>query len=115
MLVLLSQAKASELVSPCLKPTTKVLDCKTVEGNLHVWNGWPPNWRIETRDHKNVYGLAYDDSDSLQLMPVLIRKLAVTKEKQMDGTFKICPLGKITAVGDDERKIEWACLEKDSH
>lgn len=115
MLVLLSQAKATELASPCLKQATKILRCKTVEGNLHVWNGWPPNWRIETSDHKNVYGLAYDDSDSLQLMPDLIRKVVVAKGQQIEGKFRICPLGKTTAVGDDEREIEWACLDRDTH
>jgi hypothetical protein len=103
---------AEKPVSKCLEPGAITHRCISIDGNLHVWNGWPPNLRITATDGR-VFGLGYDDSDDLSALPAVIRKLVSTNGQQVDGRFKICLLERVSRVPDEERELQWACFPND--
>ena len=79
------------------KPRT----CSLVTGRLSMWNGWPPNLRIEADDGV-VYGVPESD-DGHPLIPE--RLVAQLAKGPVSGSFKICPNGQTASVPYDERPI----------
>jgi hypothetical protein len=76
------------------------LECHLVVGVLNVWNGWPPNLRIEANDGV-IYGVPEADEQSL-IPDNLVGRLA---KGPVSGGFTVCPLGHTTSVPYDERPI----------
>ena len=76
--------------------------CIEVVGDLEIWNGWPPNMRIEA-SHK-LYGVGPIEKEIYPdyLGPYIF--------KELSGTFRICPLGKNAAVPYLDEPIPLYCL-----
>jgi hypothetical protein len=79
----------------------KRMTCSLVTGKLSIWNGWPPNLRIEASDGV-VYGVPESDDGHLQIPERLVTQLA---KGPVSGNFKICPNGNMASVPYDERPI----------
>lgn len=77
--------------------------CVTVRGEMRVWNGWPPNLRIESDGRVFGVGPIEDEifpSGWVAFMPTAIR-----------GTFRLCSLGTETRVPYLEQPIPLYCVE----
>jgi hypothetical protein len=101
-------AFASDIQAP-----SKPNKCITIQGTLSYWNGWPPYWRIETFDHKNVFGLesAFDGDNvpkdrSPENLKQEIDKGIKNNILQFDGKFVFCLTSKVAKVPYDKRPIK---------
>ena len=81
--------------------------CFIVAGERQVWNGWPPNLRIESSDKERVFGLPYSDDDAL---PKPIQAVVESTSQRAVGKFLLCPLGARMSVPYDDRPIEVVCF-----
>ena len=83
------------------------VDCQNVEGQIQIWNGWPPWIRIESKDKKSVFGIETDEAVTKSVfMPAsLLQKLQTNGS--LDGTFCIMPTGAQTSVPYYERAIKY--------
>lgn len=79
-------------------------ECFTVYGTLYVYNGWPPNLRIESKDNK-LYGVGPSENE---LIPESIKQVLPSK---IEGEFELCPFGETTTVPYEEREIEMVCIK----
>lgn len=82
-------------------------DCKTIEGEIHFWNGWPPAVRIESKDKKHVFGIETNDEvTQSDYMPESLLKL-LQENGAMTGSFCVKLTGSETTVPYDKRKIKY--------
>ena len=70
-------------------------ECKSVRGELAVWNGWPPNTRIHDKANDVYYGLPSEVGEGY-MDDALFDKL--TKVERLQGTFCLTLLGTTTTV-----------------
>ena len=82
--------------------------CRAVKGELQLWNGCPPSYRIRTTSGE-VYGLEGGDSTEPQL-PESLKVALTSRDGPVRGTFTICPAGADTSVPYDKKPIHLARL-----
>jgi hypothetical protein len=82
--------------------------CRAVKGELQIWNGWPPSYRIRTTSGE-VYGLEGGDSTEAQL-PESLKVALTSRDGPVRGTFTVCPTGANTSVSYDKKPIHLARL-----
>ena len=88
--------------------TSSTSECQNVNGQIALWNGWPPCIRIESNDKKYVYGIETNDKgipDSDFMPDTLWKKLL--SDDSLSGTFCIKLTGGQTTVPYDERVIKY--------
>ena len=109
----------------CIYPTTafSVGDCKSfhmvrqhcrwIAGTLFIYNGWPPNTRVQPNGSKQVYGVGPDPEEGL--MPsYLMDALEKSELTSVKGQFEICPFGNHFRDGDqtdDEPDLSTVCIQ----
>ena len=81
--------------------------CPNIEGQIQLWNGWPPWVRIESMDKRQVFGIETDaEVTKSDFMPeALLKELYVNPS--LTGTFCIKLTGGQTTVPYDERVIKY--------
>jgi len=97
------------LVTVCSAASSSLLgaECQTVEGQIVLWNGWPPWIRIESNDKKNVFGIESDEGATTpDYMPDDLSKALSTKGS-LSGTFCVTLTGEQTSVPYDDRVIKY--------
>ena len=82
-------------------------ECQIVEGQIVIWNGWPPWIRIESDDEKNVFGIeTNEEMTKSDFMPeTLLKQLHSTSS--LTGTFCVQLTGSQTTVPYDDRIIKY--------
>jgi hypothetical protein len=92
-------------IEPCVQ--VYAAECQTIEGEIQVWNGWPPWIRIESKDKKHVFGIETNDEVSKSdFMPESLLK-ALYKKPTLTGTFCVTLTGSRTTVPHDDRVIKY--------
>jgi len=82
-------------------------ECQTIEGEIQLWQGWPPWIRIESRDKKSVFGINTDaEVTESDFMPKALMKQLYTNPS-LTGTFCIELTGDKTTVPYDDRVIKY--------
>ena len=82
-------------------------ECLNVEGQIVIWNGWPPWVRIESKDNRSVFGIETDDEiTKSDFMPEALLKELQSKHF-LTGTFCIRLTGEQTTLPCDERVIKY--------
>jgi hypothetical protein len=92
----------------CVKCSQSVLvkgSCFEVQGTLKLYNGWPPNLRIETENQEIVYGVGPVENE---YMPASIFAVLPTS---IEGKFKLCSFDNTTSIPSDDRKILMVCIK----
>lgn len=78
--------------------------CFTVTGSFYFNNGWPPYFRIESKE-KKLYGIGPIEAE---LIPEIIRKVLPSR---IEGDFELCPFGSSMKVPYEEREFEMVCIQ----
>jgi len=92
-----------------IEPRKQVLhaQCHAVEGEIQLWNGWPPWVRIESKDKGHVFGIEVDDATGKsKAMPESLFEELLTNGS-LTGTFCIEMTGEETTVPYDKRPIKY--------
>ena len=82
-------------------------ECQNIEGQIQLWNGWPPWIRIESSDKKRVFGIdTNEEVTKSDFIPSdLLNKLLT--HASLEGTFCIKLTGGQTTVPYDDRVINY--------
>jgi hypothetical protein len=75
------------------------VSCKTVSGVFVLWNGWPPNLRLEDKKTKIIYGVNEDGK-----IPVEMKKIIEVNQK-ISGRFCLRVIDQATKVPDSKVPI----------
>ena len=80
--------------------------CQNIEGQIQLWNGWPPWIRIESTDKQHVFGVETNEEvTESDFMPEALKELHTNPS--LAGTFCIKLTGDQTTVPYDDRVIEY--------
>jgi hypothetical protein len=79
--------------------------CYEVEGELQLWNGWPPNVRLNVNGV--MYGVGHGEGEDL---PEAIMS-RLTKDGGIKGTMRVCSLGDEIQVPYQEKPLPLVCIE----
>ena len=92
---------------PYLAILSSASECQNVDGEIVVWNGWPPWIRIESSDKKHVFGIeTNEDMTKSDFMPETLLK-ELESSPSLTGTFCIRLTGGQTTVPYDVRIIKY--------
>lgn len=97
---LLALGLAISIVGACIAEDAAPR-CRAVEGELQLWNGWPPAYRIHASNGE-VYGL--ETPDSGDELPDALKAALAGRDGPIRGTFMVCPTGTNTSVPYDRKQ-----------
>lgn len=83
-------------------------ECKNIEGEIFIMNGWPPFIRIESSDKKDLFGIETVEEGTPRsgFIPEALWK-ELMSEGSLSGTFCIQLTGGKTTVPYDDRVIKY--------
>ncbi len=95
---------------PCIFVPIQYLlaaECETIEGEIQLWQGWPPWVRIESKGKRSMYGIETNvEVTKSDFMPqALLKKL--NGKPFLAGTFCVKLTGGKTSVPYDDRIISY--------
>lgn len=97
--IVVTMCPSQEWLNAVMLNKSKDSECKVINGEFKVWNGWQPSLRLT--DSKS--GITYGVTDDRKLPSNMV--LNIKNNKPMIGGFCLSELGKVTSVPYQDNKI----------
>ena len=99
----LASTGVAEECTECVQSDLVKGKCFEVKGEIYIYNGFPPNMRIETKD--KIYGVGPIENE---FVPASVRAVMPTS---IEGTFVLCPFNQTITLPNDDVIIEMVCIK----